>query len=178
MRVQLGIKPDEIVFASIGRVVGWKGFSLVVKVLLEFKDAKYILCGDGDELDNLKDLAKEIGVFERIYFIGEVKHQDLNKFINASDIYIQPSIGHEAFGITVIEALSCNKVCVVSDNGGMRDIIRDGINGFKFKISDINDLKDKIDVALSKKHILEPRKSIEGLYEWSSFSNEIVKDFL
>lgn len=173
-RKKLKIDKNEIVFASVGRVVGWKGFELVIKVLKDFPKCKYILAGNGKDLSKLKDLAKELNVANRVIFLGEVLHSELNKVFNSCDVYIQPSIGHEAFGITLIEALSCNRVCVASDNGGMKSIIENGVNGFKFEISNLVDLKEKINLAIENRGKLNPRASIEGKYEWRAF----VKEFL
>ena len=174
IRNKLGLSKDTLVFGSVGRIVGLKGFCMVIKALQEFENAVYILCGDGNERSKLVNLAKDLNVLSRVKFVGEIPHDELNLYINAMDIYIQPSIGLEAFGITVIEALSCDKVCVVSDNGGMKGIVKDGINGFKFRIGDLIDLVDKIKLAISEKNRLGPRESIKDMYEWKNFTNEIT----
>ena len=63
---------------------------------------------------------------------------------------------------------------MVSDNGGMKSIVKDGINGFKFRIGDLIDLVDKIKLAISEKNRLGPRESIKDMYEWKNFTNEIT----
>ena len=174
-REKLNVKNNEILIASVGRIVGWKGFDMMIKNINKIENAKFMLVGDGENLQNLKKLAAELNVSQKVIFIGAIRHDELNQYYNACDVYLQPSVGHEAFGITVIEALSANKPCVVSINGGMKEIIKDGVNGYKFKISDESDMIEKINLTLENIENLRPRESIKGMYEWSKFAQELVK---
>ena len=160
---------------SVGRVVGWKGFGMMVKNIDKIKNAKFMLVGDGENLQSLKELAAKLNLNQKVIFVGAIGHDELNEYYNACDVYLQPSIGHEAFGITVIEALAANKPCVVSINGGMKEIIKDGVNGYKFKISDESDMIEKINLTLENIENLRPRESIKGMYEWSKFAQELVE---
>ena len=175
IREKFGVKSDEILIGSVGRVVGWKGFDMMVKNINKIENAKFMLVGDGENLQNLKKLAAELNVSQKVIFVGAIGHDELNGYYNACDVYLQPSIGHEAFGITVIEALATNKPCVVSINGGMKEIIKDGVNGYKFKISDESDMIEKINLTLENIEKLRPRESIESMYEWSKFAQELVE---
>ncbi|WP_169784589.1 glycosyltransferase family 4 protein [Campylobacter curvus] len=174
IREELGVKDDEILLGSVGRVVGLKGFDMAIGLLVKFKEHKYMLVGDGEALEKLKKTALDLGVSERVIFVGSVEHDKLNAYYNAMDIYIQPSIGHEAFGITLIEALACDKICVASDNGGMKDIVQEDINGYKFKIGDNDELFKMVQKAFLNLGKLAPRASIEGKYEWKNFADEIA----
>ncbi|MCZ6174352.1 glycosyltransferase family 4 protein [Campylobacter ureolyticus] len=175
IRDKFHIKNNEILLGSVGRVVGLKGFELPIKALLKIdNNSKFLLIGDGEELENLKKMANELNLKDRVIFAGLIPNEELCSYYNAMDIYLQPSIGNEAFGITVIEALSSDKIAIVSDNGGMKEIIKDGVNGYKFKINDLDDLANKINLVLKNKEKLNPRKSIEGKYEWKNFAAEIL----
>ena len=175
IREKFGVKSDEILIGSVGRVVGWKGFGMMVKNIDKIKNAKFMLVGDGENLQSLKELAAKLNLNQKVIFVGAIGHDELNEYYNACDVYLQPSIGHEAFGITVIEALAANKPCVVSLNGGMKEIIKDGVNGYKFKISDESDMIEKINLTLENIENLRPRESIKGMYEWSKFAQELVE---
>ncbi len=174
IRAKFGVSENETLFGSAGRVVGWKGFDLAIKAMKEFPECKYLLCGDGEALAGLKTLAAELGVEERVIFAGMVAHDELAAHMNAMDIYIQPSKGHEAFGITVIEALACDKPCVTSDNGGMRGIIENGVNGFKFENANAEDLVAKLRLALENRSNLKPRESIKSKYNWSESAEAVI----
>ena len=73
---------------------------------------------------------------------------------NIGDIYIQPTVGNEAFGITIIEAMACGLPVVASNNGGIVDIITDGKNGLLFETGNINKLEDRIKYCLKNKERL------------------------
>ena len=57
----------------------------------------------------------------------------------------------------------------------MKEIIKDGVNGYKFKISDESDMIEKINLTLENIENLIPRESIKGMYEWSKFAQELVE---
>jgi len=163
---------NKKVLISIGRIVGWKGFQLVIKALKDLKDFYYVVIGEGEYLQTLKNLAKELNVENRVLFLGNIDNKVLYKYLNIGDIFVQPSIGHEAFGITIIEAMACGLPVIASKNGGIVDIIKDGENGYLFEINNIDELKQKI---LTINNNLNPRKYIEKNFTWQKTVDELLK---
>ncbi|WP_022852606.1 glycosyltransferase family 4 protein [Thermodesulfatator atlanticus] len=165
------------VLLSVGRIVGWKGYQLVIKALPKLNEYVYVLIGKGPYLSELQKLCQDVGVSEQVFFLGEREHKDLPAFYSMADIFVQPSIGHEAFGITVVEAMSCGIPVVGSNNGGIREIIRDGYNGYLFRPKDVNDLVAKIEMAeknwenLSKNCV----KHVSENFTWSKTAQKIIE---
>lgn len=126
-RENLGLKKDDIVFAYAGRMVGWKGLTYAIEALARPELAgipvKLLLVGNGPSVRTLQTLAKQLGVVERIVFHAAVPHRSLPDFYAASDIGIFPSIGDEAFGITIAEAMSCGKAVIASHIGGIPEVV-------------------------------------------------------
>ena len=155
---------NKKVLISVGRIIGLKGYQTVIKSLKNLNDIYYILIGKGNYLKTLKDLAKKENVEKQVIFLGEIKNEELYKYLNVADVFIQPTIGNEAFGITLIEAMACNLAIVASNNSGILDIVQDSINGYLYKIGDKNDMEKKI------------RKAFDNRYEISKNNREYVKN--
>ncbi|GAB6074826.1 glycosyltransferase family 4 protein [Nautilia lithotrophica] len=160
------------VLLSVGRIVGWKGYQLVIKAIRDL-DVKYVLIGDGEYLNELKKLAKQEKVDDKVLFLGSVSNKELYKYLNMGDIFVQPSIGHEAFGITIVEAMACGLPVIASYNGGMKDIIVDGENGFFFEVNNIENLKEKIKNALNHK-FKDVRQYVIDNFTWKKTVDKLL----
>ena len=127
VRVQLGVPSDAALFTFAGRLVGWKGLSVALHALaapaVRDGPARLLVIGDGPEQGKLKALAAELGVGERVIFHPSVAHDRLPDYYAASDVGIFPSIGDEAFGITIAEAMSCGTPVIGSHIGGIPEVI-------------------------------------------------------
>ena len=120
----------DIVLASVGRLVGWKGLRVIIDALVQLPaHYRYIIVGSGPEEDVLKLHAQRRGLAERVRFAGRVPHADLPALLANCDALVQPSIGEEAFGISVVEAMACGLAVFASNNGGLPETVVDGITG-------------------------------------------------
>lgn len=176
MRKFFNIENNKILI-SVGRVVGLKGFQLVVEALDKLdQEYVYVLIGDGEFLVTLKELAKEKGVENRVLFLGNINNKELPQYLNMGDVYIQPTIGNEAFGITIIEAMACGLPVVASKNGGILDIIKDKQNGLLFDINDTIQMIDKIHlIDLHRRKIIRYNTElIMKYFTWKIITKKLV----
>jgi glycosyltransferase involved in cell wall biosynthesis len=104
--------------------------------------------------------------------LGEVENKELNKFLSMGDVFIQPTLGNEAFGITIIEAMACELPVVASKNGGILDIIKDGKNGYLFEINNIDEMKEKIKYAFNSK--IDSRKYVINNFTWKKTVDKLL----
>jgi glycosyltransferase involved in cell wall biosynthesis len=127
VRAQLGVPGDAVLFTFAGRLVGWKGLSVALHALadpaLRDAPAQLLVIGDGPDQGNLKNLAAKLGVGERVIFHRSVAHDLLPEYYAAADVGVFPSIGDEAFGITIAEAMSCGTPVIGSHIGGIPEVI-------------------------------------------------------
>ncbi|MBI5329653.1 MAG: glycosyltransferase family 4 protein [Betaproteobacteria bacterium] len=126
-RARLGFAPEDVVFAFAGRMVGWKGLAVALRALAEPPlagvPARLLLIGDGDARPGLERLAASLGVAERVRFHAAVPHRELPDLYALADAGVFPSIGDEAFGITIAEAMACGLPVIASHIGGIPEVV-------------------------------------------------------
>lgn len=116
--------------ASIGRLLGWKGFGLGLQAFARLRekipDAEYWIIGDGPERNYLERLASLLGCRNAVRFIGWVSRKELLlKYLSEIDVLLHPSL-HEQFGYVVLEAMAAGRPVVCLDIGGPALLVRDG----------------------------------------------------
>jgi glycosyltransferase involved in cell wall biosynthesis len=130
MRLRYGARSEDILLVSVGRLVGWKGTRIAIEALARLPSMyRYVVAGDGPEKPELEALAARLGVANRVHFAGGVPHDSLPQLLSICNLCLQPSLGEEAFGISVVEAMACGLPVLASDNGGLPEIVVDGETG-------------------------------------------------
>jgi glycosyltransferase involved in cell wall biosynthesis len=130
IRQQLGTPADTTVIIQVSRMERWKGHSLTIAALAEIQDLdnwEYWIVG-GVQRDSERDYATELqqqvihlGLAERIRFLGE--RQDVPDLLIAADVFCQPNLSAEPFGIAFIEALYAGLPVVTVAIGGGGEIV-------------------------------------------------------
>ena len=130
LRQELGLPQDARVLASVGRLVGWKGLRVIIEVLRQLPpDVHYLVAGEGPDEARLREQAAQLGLGERVHFCGRVAHDRLPQLLAQADLLLQPSLGEESFGITLVEAMACGLPVLASRQGGMTEIVVSGVTG-------------------------------------------------
>lgn len=128
LRNKLNLGNDVPIIVSVGRLVGWKGHKLIIESI-KSNNAHYVLIGDGDAKEALQKQAQSLNITQRVHFLGKVKHCSLPNLLVECDIFVQPSIGEEAFGISIVEAMASGLPVLASNNGGISEIVIPGDTG-------------------------------------------------
>ena len=118
-RASLGVPPDSPLLACVGRLEPQKDQATLVRMMPSLPGAHLALIGDGVLRSPLERQAEQLGVRDRIHFLG--RRADVPEVLKACDVYIQPS-RWEGFGIAVVEAMAAGVPVVCSDVPGMRDV--------------------------------------------------------
>lgn len=145
-------KPEnEKYIFFVGRLVREKGIHLIIdaapKVLSVFPEARFIIAGTGPYEQELKNMARARGLEHRIHFAGYVNDKTRNQLYAQSSVAVFPSL-YEPFGIVALEAMAAKVPVVVSDTGGLSEIVEHGINGLKCYAGSANSLADNIMAVL------------------------------
>ena len=143
-----------------------KGCDVSIKALMRMKERIpniiLILAGTKNIIDwgssQQKDIAYMVSLVDffkmrKNVLIEAFKLEDMPKLYAASDVCVYPSSSSEPFGLTMLEALSSAKPMIVTETGGMPEIIKDGINGFVVPIRDFEALASRVIQLISNNEL-------------------------
>jgi len=123
----------KIVIVTVARMTRKKGVQNIVNLapslLKKYENLLFVMIGDGPLREKLKKMVEKSGLSENFYFTGEVSREKVLGYLEQADIFALPSIS-EAFGISILEAISRKVPVVAMNNSGVSDIIKNGVNGY------------------------------------------------
>lgn len=125
--------PEERIVLFVGRLVYEKGvhvFVNAVQRVLEKVNAKFVIVGNGYMKEQLSGLVKSMGIAHKVLFTGFVDDETLRKLQIVADVSVVPSL-FEPFGIVALEAMAAKSPVVVSDTGGLGEIVDHDVDGVK-----------------------------------------------
>lgn len=128
-------KKREFDLLSFSRMDKNKNISLLLNAIAKVKDKvkiKTLIAGDGPEYKKLTNEAKSLDLNDEVIFSGWIDESRKNEIFNNSKIFVLCSLG-EGFPLSMIEAMSCGCVPIVTDVGDVSDVIENGRNGFLIK---------------------------------------------
>ena len=125
-------QPTPLHVLAIGRLTYYKGFNYLIRAATETDNVEVHIVGSGDQEVELKSLARQLKLEQSVHFHGAVSSELLLKQLWACDCLCLPSIERtEAFGMVLLEAMTCGKATIVSDvtGSGMGWVVDDGETG-------------------------------------------------
>lgn len=144
---------------SVGRLLIWKRFDLIIKALERCDNVELSIVGDGPERTSLEKLAEKICP-GRVHFQGQLEKAQVFENLAGSDVFVLPSVG-DSFGNVFVEAMACGLPVIGARAGGVTDIIDDGVNGFLIEPDSLDQLAEKIDFLRDAKE--RKRLSVESV---------------
>ncbi|MFJ8266841.1 glycosyltransferase family 4 protein [Peribacillus asahii] len=109
---------------------------------------EYYIIGDGNEMVYLKNLSQELGISNRVFFLGKKSRAEVLTYMEKSDIFIMVS-EPETFGLSYIEAMAKGCIVIGALNNGIDGVVQDGFNGFLCTPRSVEELTDKIGMISS-----------------------------
>ena len=124
-------KEEPYIFSS-GRLIEYKAMDLLIRAFARVRDSglKLVITGDGPKKMELSALIATLGLGERVQLLGRISREENHRLMSQSLFCVFPAL-REAFGHVNLEAMAAWKPVVVTDWGGPKDLIVDGVTGFK-----------------------------------------------
>ncbi len=149
-RQRWGLGAGDLVVTQVCWMVEVKGVAAMLRaaemLLRKHGGVRFLFVGDGPELGTYRRLAAELGIDGAVTFTGLLHNPTEMGVFDASDVYCQPSVWQEASGLAVLEAMSLKLPVVVSDTGGLRELVMEGGSGLLVPVGD----SDAICAALGR----------------------------
>ncbi len=136
------------------------------------------IVGGGPQREQLERLAMRLQVAEITTFVGPVEHDKVSEELNHLDIYVAVSRS-ESFGVAVIEASACERPVIVSDVGGLPEIVQDGRTGLVVPRESPSHLADALAKLVLQPELREElgrngREMVQEQYEWGQCVTQMV----
>lgn len=161
---ELGIQDDASLLLSVGELNENKNHRVVIESLPKLREnVHYIICGQGNLKNEHIQLAKDLGVSDRLHLLGY--RSDITKIMKSSDVFVFPS-KREGLSVALMEAMACGLPCVVSKIRGNTDLIDDGKGGMLFD-----------DGAQLSREIIQVMESDSRRKEMSMYNVSKIKTF-
>ncbi len=175
-------KNERRMIFFVGRLVREKGvqvlFEALPKIISYYPDTKVVIAGKGPYEEQLRNRAREMGVSHRVHFAGYIDDATRNRLYREAAVTVFPSL-YEPFGIVALEGMAARTPVVVSDTGGLREIVEHGVDGLKCYTGSANSLADNIltvfgDRELSRRMMAKGYEKVRDHYSWDVIARQTV----
>jgi phosphatidylinositol alpha-1,6-mannosyltransferase len=173
---------------TVARLAAHKGIDTVLRVVAalrnDYPDLRYAVVGSGTRLGHLQDLARSLGVSDRVRFLTSVPDTDLPALYNNAEIYVGVSrpieLMIEGFGISLSEASACGIPVIGASTGGIPDAVRDGETGLLVDGERPQSVAEAVRLLLRNAELARRlgaggRKAVETFYNWDRVAAEVMR---
>jgi glycosyltransferase involved in cell wall biosynthesis len=187
---QLDVPPDgqvlerargRCVVTFAGRLIDGKGVPDLLRAFAAVAGIEALACivGDGPRRAELESLARELGISERVVFLGYVPEARARAVIRASDIVVNPSYT-EGLPTAVLEAALMGKAVLATDVGGTPEIVSDGDSALLVAPRDVEALRARLEQLLADKRLRErlgdaARAQARGGFDWQACARQYTE---
>ncbi len=177
---------DDIVIGTIKTLELKYGIEYLINAFKIVRDKfrelplKMLIVGGGSLEGYLKNIVKVLKIEADTLFTGPVSYDEVPKYHNILSIYVTVSISNsESFGVAVLESSSCEKPVIVTDVGGLPEVVEDGVTGFVVPVKNPEKTAEAMEkLILNKKLRMEMgkagRKRVEKFYNFNDNLQQIV----
>ncbi|WP_409343193.1 1,4-alpha-glucan branching protein domain-containing protein [Paenibacillus sp. MBLB4367] len=184
VRERFALPHEKIVF-FVGRLVHEKGvhtlLASIPEVISQFPDAKFVIGGKGPLLDELKQRVQEMKVDSKVAFTGFIDDETRNQLLGLASAAVFPSL-YEPFGIVALEAMALGAPVIVSDVGGLGEIVSHGEDGYKVIPGDVPSLVLHIVKMLKEEDAAgamaeRALHKVEARYDWEAIASQTLDTY-
>lgn len=156
---------------AAGRLHINKGFDILLKALAQIPDAILWLAGSGPEEHNLKELCTELGLEERVRFLGW--RTDVTALMRSVDMFICPS-RHEGLGSIVVESWAHGCPLVATNSQGPGELIENGVTGVVTPVDEVQPLVKEIQQLINNENLRKQLQDNAKIHYENNYSKKVV----
>jgi glycosyltransferase involved in cell wall biosynthesis len=181
MKIKLGKKIGDIYLVNTSRVAHQKGIDTTIQALKFLPEhIKFLIVGDGDKMEEYKNLAENLGLSDRVMFTGRVDRNVVTLYRKVSDIFVGAS-RTEGLGNAFVSALASRLPLVTTGVGGIADYAFDGKTAWIVRVEDPQDIAEKVlqiiaDPIKAGQISENARKMVEEDYDWDKIAIKMKKE--
>lgn len=162
---------DRPLLLAAGRLHVNKGFDVLLQALVDIPDAILWLAGSGPEEESLKELCRDLGLQERVRFLGW--RNDVTALMKTADIFVCPS-RYEGLGSIVMESWAHECPIVATASEGPGELIENEVNGLLTPVDDVPALADAIKTVLQSEQVQKNLVLNAKRLYWQTYSRDVI----
>jgi glycosyltransferase involved in cell wall biosynthesis len=168
---------------AIGRVVPQKGFDTLIQAFatLPAHDHDILLAGDGDQRGALEQLVRELGLQERVHFVGRADRVKVGSLFKGCSFFVLPSRADEGLPVVCAEAMASGKAIVATRSGGTPEAVIDGVSGLIVEKSDVAGLAAAMGRVIAdgelRKRFAAAGLARAGEFSWPTVTGQYVEAY-
>jgi len=184
-QIQKEFKNKKYILTA-GNLIKTKGINYIIeafaKIHGKYEDLVLVIVGQGQERENLKELARIRGVENKVIFKGKIPHKELMQYMNQCYFFVLPSY-KEGFGVVYIEAMAQEKVVIGCKGQGIEDVIEDNLDGLLVNPRDVEDLVVKMEYIINnedkrERMALLAKKKVMTKFTWKRSAISLKEKYL
>lgn len=177
-RTSMGIDPDAFVVASTSALKENKRVADLIEAVAGTPQALLLIAGEGPEEEALRTRADDLRISDRVRFLGQM--EDVVEMLSAASVFALASWPREGLSLAAIEALRAGRPAVVSDTGGLPEVVPDGVCGIVVPARDPGALRSALrrlagDASLAAGMGEEARARFLACYDLESYLGRLER---
>ena len=179
---------NKVVIGYIGSFVRYEGLNLLLEACAILRNKigdcfRLLLVGDGDEMQNLRNLSRFLHLEDVVRFTGRVEHHEVNRYYSLIDIAPLPRKGFRVCELVSplkpFEAMATGKVLITSSVKALAEIVEDGETGFVFEKDNAEDLAEKLNLVISDYELrrqigVNAKRWVTENHSWDVISKRVI----
>jgi len=167
----------KMIVGTVARLSREKGINVLLEAFALVQkcipDAHMLIVGNGNQMDNLQSLARQLGIDNSITWMGQLSWETAIGCVGLMDVVAIPS-RFEGFGLTAVEAMACCKPVVASRVDGLAELFQDGVNGYLVQANNTSVFAEALIALLKDEELrkimgISARKHVEQYYSYPLF---------
>jgi len=178
-RRMTGQNPNQKTIITVSRLVRKNGVDILIKAVKELRTMNHelLIIGDGPERKKLEKLAKNLGIAEKVKFLGNIPNEKIPEHLVEADIFVRPSRS-EGLGTAFLEAMAAGLPLIGTLVGGIPDFLKDQETGLFCEPDNPDGLAEKINRLLTDENlranlIKNGKELIEKKYSWNTIAEQM-----
>lgn len=142
------------------------------------KALKLLIIGEGSQMESLKKLSSHLGINSDVIFTGRIAFSEISNYYNMLDVLVNIS-DYESFGVSVIEAMACEKPVIATNTGGLKEIIENSTFGSLVEVGNVEQTTQEMEKYLLDSELKErvgkaAREKVMEKYNWTHNIKQMI----
>jgi L-malate glycosyltransferase len=151
------------------------------KLLPTYANLKLLIVGEGSFETQLKKQCEDLGILKHVTFTGRVPFNKVSTYYNMLNVLVNIS-EYESFGVSVIEAMACETPVIVSNVGGLAELVKDDSVGLKVNVGNVEETVAALKTLITNKEIYlniasNGRKHVLKYYNWDDNLKLMIAEY-